>query len=360
MDISTTANKNSKTRYLISRNIDFLCLGGAGIIIIPLILLFLPYGDLEYGKSLILIAWYISFFINYPHFMYSYQLFFESFREIKKQKEIKYAYLLRFYLVLYLVPTVIIIFAICGFIFNQKIFFTIMYQAMFFFVGWHYVKQGFGVLMTNSARNKCYFSPKEKKAILSLCYLTWLTAWCLNNQNTLKSDDLLEYTTLQIPNNITEFFLILFVIFSFEFCRILIVRYKQKKLPPFTYLAAFIISLFFWIFAAETPIYWLFIPALHSLQYLVYVYSIKKNQLNNTSSILKKDFTKFALIGIISGALFFEFIPNILDIFYAENYSNISNFPFYLTFLVFINIHHYFIDNTIWHKENKTLLNHLK
>src|SRR6202042_1492795 len=48
---------------------------------------------------------------------------------------------------------------------------------MFLLVGWHYVKQGFGVMTGLSARRGVRYSPRERLAILAHCYAGWAYAW---------------------------------------------------------------------------------------------------------------------------------------------------------------------------------------
>ena len=48
---------------------------------------------------------------------------------------------------------------------------------MFLLVGWHYVKQGFGVMTVLSARRGVTFRPRERLAILAHCFAGWAYAW---------------------------------------------------------------------------------------------------------------------------------------------------------------------------------------
>ena len=52
-----------------------------------------------------------------------------------------------------------------------------MVQLMFFLVGWHYVKQGFGVLTVLSARRGVRIMPRERAVILLHCFAGWAYAW---------------------------------------------------------------------------------------------------------------------------------------------------------------------------------------
>ena len=72
-----------------------------------------------------------------------------------------------------------------------------------------------------------------------------------------------------------------------------------------------------------------------------------------------KHFVGFALLSLITGALFFEFIPRNLDKLQLLPAELLGSTPFLAVFLLFINIHHYFIDNTIWRSSNETVKKYL-
>jgi hypothetical protein len=50
-------------------------------------------------------------------------------------------------------------------------------QLMFVLVGWHYVKQGFGVMMVLSARRGVAWTRAERRVLLAHCLAGWAYAW---------------------------------------------------------------------------------------------------------------------------------------------------------------------------------------
>ena len=52
---------------------------------------------------------------------------------------------------------------------------------MGFFVGWHYVKQGYGMLMVDAAQRRSYFAESDKKVLLANSYACWILAWLTVN-----------------------------------------------------------------------------------------------------------------------------------------------------------------------------------
>ena len=67
----------------------------------------------------------------------------------------------------------------------------------------------------------------------------------------------------------------------------------------------------------------------------------------------------FLVSALILGALFFEFMPKYLDRLDLIAPGTMGNAPFLAAFLLFINIHHYFIDNTIWRSDNEAVKKYL-
>src|SRR5690606_31756814 len=55
-------------------------------------------------------------------------------------------------------------------------------SAMYFFVGWHYVKQGYGILITLSVYKGIFYSDRSKKILTFNAYAAWVYAWVKNNQ----------------------------------------------------------------------------------------------------------------------------------------------------------------------------------
>src|SRR5690606_8658537 len=55
-------------------------------------------------------------------------------------------------------------------------------NAMFFLVGWHYVKQGYGMAMVDAALKRAFYTAAEKAALLRNAYVVWLLSWLLLNR----------------------------------------------------------------------------------------------------------------------------------------------------------------------------------
>ncbi|AUN97991.1 hypothetical protein C0V70_07690 [Bacteriovorax stolpii] len=84
------------------------------------------------------------------------------------------------------------------------------------------------------------------------------------------------------------------------------------------------------------------IPFFHSLQYLLFASKIEgHHQMAFKSHLVQVFFL------VLAGVLFFEMVPNYLDILFGT-VTGLGTIFFYIAFPVFINIHHFFIDSCIW------------
>ena len=92
--------------------------------------------------------------------------------------------------------------------------------------------------------------------------------------------------------------------------------------------------------------FFLLVPLFHSLQYLPFVYRIEERRLRGRSH----PHVRGTIIGVgivAAGWLAFEFVPNSMDNALGT-FNAWQMFFFFTAAMLFINIHHYFIDNVIW------------
>ena len=55
-------------------------------------------------------------------------------------------------------------------------------NIMLFLVGWHYVKQGYGMLIVDSVLKRQFFTEVEKKVFLANAYACWIYYWILGER----------------------------------------------------------------------------------------------------------------------------------------------------------------------------------
>jgi hypothetical protein len=117
------------------------------------------------------------------------------------------------------------------------------------------------------------------------------------------------------------------------------------------------VSLYLWtVFSAADPAYVLVIPFFHSLQYLAIVYRCKFTELRGRLKTLEGQMRLwgFALLGGLLGWLGFWLVPGYLDFQTVQWMWTTTPEPALAIacFWLFINVHHYFIDNVLWRATN--------
>jgi len=110
-------NKN----YLISPVLDFLLIGGLALFSYLVII----FVNMPVVIDIVFWMFILAFFVNSPHFMISYVIFYNSSRN-------KLFKLNRFFIVGILIPLILLFLIIYGFIFYNKNIFYYMLLSMFF------------------------------------------------------------------------------------------------------------------------------------------------------------------------------------------------------------------------------------
>ena len=138
---------------------------------------------------------------------------------------------------------------------------------------------------------------------------------------------------------------------------------KERGLP-WNGLIGYVVSIYGWLILARiNPLFTLFVPAFHALQSLVVVW---RYQLNRTKAapdaasrpagllpsvgLLRN--LLFLVLGVLLGYLGFWGLPEWLNSNVDYDRSVFGPAVFLFVFWIFINIHHYFLDNVMWRREN--------
>jgi hypothetical protein len=238
-------------------------------------------------------------------------------------------------------------------------------ELMFLLVGWHYVKQGFGVLTVLSLRRGVRFSPRERASILFHCYAGWAYAWASPASAAKEvSESGVLYTALAHPVWLESITRAVF----FASAALLIVTLWSKarregRLPPLAPLAGFLVTVWVWtVYSSENPLLVYVIPAMHSLQYLYFVWLLKRGEAETEQSApfagrpAAQRFAMVALPAIALGWLVFRGGPSLLDetlvLNDPEGFSRIGPTPYFAAVFAFVNLHHYFMDAVLWRRDN--------
>ena len=344
--------------------VDFFCLGGGSLLLL-LPLLLVPVtpdlrGDLAFWTLL------IAHIVNHPHFAHSYQIFYSGFRGKAFGQTFEPELRRRYLFAGLVVPVLLLFYLMAAIAAGSATALGYAGNAMFFFVGWHYVKQGYGMAMLDAVLKKRFFTPVEKKVLLWNSYAVWILSWLLANRIVSQHDFWgLAYYSFATPDWLMGFAVAAAVCTTGTFLMTVLGKaYWESWQLPWNGLLAYAVSLYVWLILTRVnPLWVLIVPAFHSLQYLVVVWRYQLNRAKAAPdaatrpgrllpSVGSLRLMVFLVVGLLLGWLGFWGLPAWLNGTVAYDRSIFGPTVFLFVCWIFINIHHYFLDNVMWRREN--------
>lgn len=367
VELPSAAPSRSGERSLFSPTIDFLCLGGGSLIVLALVALFVSN---DFSPQLALIGMMVAHVVNHPHFAHSYQIFYKDFGAKLAGRGYSRGLQRRYIAAGIVVPILLAGFFAATVLGGDARTLGIAGNVMTFFVGWHYVKQGYGMLMLDAALKKRFFGNREKTLFLVNAYVTWLSFWLTINAFIAEQKMWgLEYYTIPTPMVLVYLSLgtagITTLLTLYVFVRKLV---ASRDGLAWNGAVAYLTSVYAWLFLVFTPLLVFVIPAFHSLQYLTVVWRYRWNLDSAAPDATTKPsasalgralpsarylrFAGFIGLGLILGYAAFWGIPKFLDAVVPYDQSVFGPTLFLFVFWIFINVHHYFLDNVMWRRGN--------
>jgi hypothetical protein len=341
--------------------VEFLLVGGLTPFLFPLAWLLratlaFDAADLAVGFTM----FYAAYLINDPHFAVTYLLFYKEFAARAFGDAFSSSQRVRYWIAGVIVPLLLAIWAALALLQRSAFVLGLLFQLMFLLVGWHYVKQGFGVLTVLSLRRGVRFSPRERAAILAHCYAGWAYAWAspADPGREVEAKGLV-YTTLAHPPGLELGTGLVFALSVVPLIWVLVEkRRREGALPLLTPLTAFLCSIWAWsVYSSIDPLVRYMIPALHSLQYLYMVWLLKRNEAREREAAPWFEAASGARLSALCasaiglGIVIFHAGPTLLDDGQRAS-AALGPTPYFAAIFAFVNIHHYFMDTVIWRREN--------
>lgn len=351
----TLAAPATPRRYLWGPAADFLLLGGGSLLAFPILLL-LPADRV--AAPLAAVMWMLINVLNHPHFAHSYQIFYRGFGAKALAGSHAPALRGRYIFAGIVVPLVLAAYLGGALMSADSRLLGYGGNAMAFFVGWHYVKQGYGMLMVDAALKKSFFSARQKKVFLVNAYVVWVFSW-LNANHQVKTTHLwgLDYYALPVPAPVL---MIAGLAAALTTAATLVVMGRAWKTLPWNGATAYAVSLYTWlVFMRINPLWLLVIPAFHSLQYLAVVWRYQGSVERAKSANWKAGMAVFVASGLALGFVGFWGLPNLMDAVIPYDHAVFGTTACLFSVWIFINIHHFFLDNVMWRRENPDTRMHL-
>jgi hypothetical protein len=364
---AASASPAPKPRYLFGPVVDFLMLGGSSLLLLPLFFL-LPEKELTAPLATAMLL--VANLVNHPHFAHSYQIFYRGYREKAFTPALGRGMQVRYLFAGLVAPLLLSGFLGYGAVAADTRLLGYGGNLMALAVGWHYAKQGYGMLMVDAALKRWFFDERTKTVLLANCYAVWLAAW-MNLNVTIAGEDLwgFAYYSFAVPQPVQIAANVAAALTTALSVGALALHWRAKRALPVNGLVAYGVSLYLWLwFVGVNPLWALVVPALHSLQYLTVVWRYQINR--ETAALGSADYRKgslaraifganpaghmavFVMTGTVLGFLGFWMLPTIADAVVPYDRQAIAGALFLFVFWIFINVHHYLLDNVMWRREN--------
>ncbi len=351
-----------------SRVAELMLVGGATLVLLPIgwflrAIVGLDNAELTAG----FLGFYGAYVINDPHFAVTYLLFYKGVRERAFDSARPLAQRVRYGISAFVVPATLAIWIFLAMRFHSAPLLGWMIQLMYLTVGWHYVKQGFGVLTVLSMRRNVRVTPRERVAILFHCYAAWAFAWANPSMPSGEFEEKgVVYTAIAHPRWLELVGGSALALSSIVMLGTLITEAKRAgRFLPFAPLGGFLITVWMWtIFSSLDPILRYLIPALHSIQYFYFVGLMKRNEARASEgapTFGKPASVRLGFLAVTALALgwfLFRGMPTLLDdllvgkIKRGQIPDDLGETPYFAAFFVAVSIHHYFMDSVIWRRDN--------
>jgi len=348
--------------------VEFLLVGGGTLFLFPLSWwLRQRWGTDAAVLAAGFLTFHAAYVINDPHFSVTYLLFYKDVRRRAFGADVSRAQRLRYLISGFVVPAALLLWAAFALLLHSAATLGWMIQLMFLLVGWHYVKQGFGVMTVLSARRGVRLSARERQLLLFHCFAGWAFAWA---NPSVAAGEFAEqgvvYWAVARPRWLELVAGALLASSTLALGALVLRKWRgQRQALPLVPLASFLVTIWSWtIYSRLDPVVQYLIPALHSLQYLYFVWLMRSNQARaeegpptfGRSSSLRLGLLALGALGL--GWLLFRGAPSLLDELFVPRLRRgqlpdaLGQTPFFATFFVVVNIHHYFMDHVIWRRDN--------
>ena len=376
-----------KPRALTTSFLDFWLLGGASILVWLVMIVVEGFRSSwavdQHFKNLTYTAASLSLLVNYPHFLISYKLAYSRGR----------SFVISHPWQLVIVPAgLIALFAIAFFQYDIPVqqlplvsgvaqaltplganaqvlsgprlgdlLFTAAFNLMLLTVGWHYTKQVFGCMMVYAHFDGYTFTKAQramtKWALLSIWGMNFVYSNISGSQYAFSQFKYYSFDLPDIAGPIAQS--IVMAGFLLVIYKVFYLNYKSTGQRPSINLLVPFLALYIWWLpqTRQFEFYFLLTPLFHSLQYLAFVYKLEHSRLKAMRHPEVRG--TLMVIGVmLAGWLAFELVPNTLDT-RLGTFNSWQMFFFFTAAMLFINIHHYFLDNVLWRFKDREVRDYL-
>jgi hypothetical protein len=348
-----------------SRRSEFLLTGGATLLLLPLCFVLeraLGLDRAELGVGFVM--FYAAHVINDPHFSVTYWLFYRDAERRLFDVQLPRAQRLRYLFAGFVAPLGLLLWSGVALVTHSARSLGVMTQLMFLLVGWHYVKQGFGVVSVLSARRGTSYAVAERRILLAHCFAGWAYGWASPfDPGRSVAEKGVIYSTFAQPPWLEATTRAAFFVSAIALLAMLARKWRREGALPLSPLVGLLCSVWLWtVYSGIDPLFMYMIPALHSLQYLYFVWLLKRSQAHahegppNFGRPVSVVLGTLSVGALVLGLVLFHLLPSALDAALVDaheaRFSDLGATPYFAALFTLVNLHHYFMDFVIWRREN--------
>ena len=363
--------------------VDFLTLGGGSFLVLGAMLAFFPEDEAS-RVALAGAMLFLAHFVNHPHFAHSYQVFYRDFarKAFPAAPAPVPALAARYRFAGIMVPALLAAFFAVALAEGSVALLGLAGNVMLFTVGWHYAKQGYGILMLDAARKGVRFGANERRRLLWNTHLAWVTNWLFAN-DVLAARELwgITYYMIDVPGALLVAMAAFVAVSTLAVGRDLFAMWRAQRTLPVNGLLAWVAAVYVWLAVGRLdPVLLLVVPFFHSLQYMAVVWRYQleveadRRRARPTDGCFRRPrddrwkawlhtapagLARFLAAGTALGFAGFWLAPVTADALSGYDRAVFGATLSLFIAWTFINIHHYFIDNVIWRRENPEARRHL-
>lgn len=345
--------------------LELALVGGGTIVLFPLAWLVraaVGLDDAELAAGFL--TFHAAFVINDPHFAVTYLLFYRRGLRELRDPATSLAQRARVLLAGVVAPVALCAWAGAAIALRSAELLGAMVQLMYLTVGWHYAKQGFGVLAVLCARRGVFLSARERVAFVAHALAGWAFAWANPSMPAARFVEKgVVYTAIARPR-----WLELSAGAALAATTIAVVvvlatgRRREGRSLPAGPVGAMLVTVWLWtIFSAIDPVMRYLVPALHSVQYLYFVWLVRRNEARaheGPPTFGRPPAVRVAALAVSAIALglaLFHVGPSTLDALFVPRGKDpgpLGPTPFFAAIYVIVNVHHFLMDHAVWRRES--------
>lgn len=371
-----TVRAEAPPRALTTRFLDFWLLGGASVVVWAAMWsmegLRSAWAVDQHFRNLAVTSLSLALLVNYPHFLMSYKLAYgrgSAFVRVHWWQLLAVPVaLVGLFVAVYayydvpaesIGPLAATAEFLRGYGVNAQVvvrprlgevLLTGAFHLMVFTIGWHYTKQVFGCMMVYAHFDGYPFSASQRRLLRGALFSIWgMSLVDFNLDGTWRAFGAFSYSSFDLPNVLGPLAQVAVVAGFLLVCyRVFYVNHRATgQWPSLNLLVPFVAIYLWWMpLMRQEEFYFLLAPFFHSLQYLAFVFRMEDSRLRGGRRREARATATIVFV-LLAGWLAFEFVPTAVD----DRLGTFDAWGLYFCFtaaMLFINIHHYFIDNALW------------